>query len=138
MSARSLLAVFMLAGLALQTAPAGAGGPLLVEIPLDVDVYDQPGGEGKPRGVLAGGSQVDLLQRNDDQWCQVAGAKDPVPGGSGWIWCGQGEDGHDYAVKPVSADAPEGGMTEPTEPTEPTGGGGGGGGGAGGGGGIDE
>ena len=51
MSARSLLAVFMLAGLALQTAPAGAGGPLLVEIPLDVDVYDQPGGEGKPRGV---------------------------------------------------------------------------------------
>ena len=148
MSARLTLAAFMLSGLALGTAPASAGGPNLVEVPLDIDVYDHPGGEGKPRGqFLKGGSQVDLLQQNADHWCHVAAFKDPVPGGSGWIWCGKGDDKADYSVKPVVAempdtgDAPEptGGMTEPPadqtpEPTEPTGGGAGGGGPGGGGG----
>ena len=107
--------------------------------PLDVDVYDQPGGEGKARaGFLKGGSQVYLLKESD-HWCNVQG--DAVPGGPGWVWCGKGDDGKDYALTPMAAEAPEptGGMTEPTEeptePTEPTGGGGAGGGGAGGGGG---
>jgi hypothetical protein len=130
--------------LSMATAPANAGEPNLVKVPLDIDVYDHPGGEGKPRGqFLKAGSQVDLLEQNADHWCHVAGANDPVPGGSGWIWCGKGDDGQDYSVKPVAADT--GGMTEPTEegatespadetpePTEPGGGGGGSGGGGGG------
>jgi hypothetical protein len=158
---KGILTLFALVTLGMAAAPASAGEPNLVEVPLDIDVYDHPGGEGKPRGqFLKAGSQVDLLEENADHWCHVAGAKDPVPGGSGWIWCGKGDDKKDYRVKSVKADmtepteSTEGDMTEPTESTEsgtmespveetpestePTGdgddGGGAGGGGAGGGG----
>jgi hypothetical protein len=151
----SILTLFALVALGMATVPVRAGEPNLVEVPLDIDVYDHPGGEGKPRGeFLKAGSQVDLLEENADHWCHVAGAKDPVPGGSGWIWCGKGDDKQDYSVKSVAAGT--GGMTEPTEggtmeppagetpePADPmggddaggdAGGGGAGGGGAGGGG----
>lgn len=111
---KSILTLFALVAFSMAAAPASAGEPKLVEVPLDIDVYDHPGGEGKPRGqFLKAGSQVDLLEQNADHWCHVAGAKDPVPGGSGWIWCGKGDDGKDYSVKSVVDDS--GGMTEPTE-----------------------
>ena len=115
------VAALMFAGLAFGVAPASAMQAKPVQVPLDVDVYDQPGGEGKPRGqFLKGGSEVGLMEQNADNWCHVESAKDPVPGGSGWIWCGMGDDGKNYAVKPVVAE----------KPTEPDMGGGGGGGGA--------
>ena len=36
-------------------------GPPTPTVPQDVDVYAQPGGEGKPIGMLKGGSKVLLL-----------------------------------------------------------------------------
>ena len=63
-------------------------GPPTPTVPQDVDVYAQPGGEGKPIGILKGGSKVLLTDKRPDQWCHVAG--DPVPTGQGWVWCGQG------------------------------------------------
>jgi hypothetical protein len=73
----------------------------LVKVPLDVDVYDQPGGEGNKRPqFLKGGSQVYLL-KEEHHWCNVQG--DVVPGGPGWIWCGIGDDKQDYSLKPVAA-----------------------------------
>ncbi|MGZ5096370.1 MAG: hypothetical protein ACXWCH_35115 [Burkholderiales bacterium] len=80
-------------------ASAIAAEPLsqLVKVPLDVDVYDQPGGEGKPRnGFLPGGSMVGLVEERDDHWCHVQG--DAVPGKSGWVWCGIGDDGKNYEL----------------------------------------
>ena len=140
MNARSAFVVSVLAGLVLGSATAMAaeyaGTPM--RAPLDVDVYDQPGGEGQPRSVfLKGGSTVYLLKQSD-HWCNVQG--DAVPGGPGWIWCGKGDDGKNYALTPTKA--------EPTEPpvdekpmgggtndeTPPAGGGAGGGGAEGGGG----
>jgi hypothetical protein len=105
MRARSTLAALMFAGLAL-TVPAMAAEPAgLVNVPLDVDVYDQPGGVGEPRKQhLKGGSEVNLLEQRADHWCNVAG--DSVPGGPGWIWCGMGDDGKDYSLTPVAADTP--------------------------------
>ena len=122
MSARLTVAAFMLAGLVVGAVPASAMEPKPVQVPRDVDVYDQPGGQGKPRGqFLKGGSEVGLLEQNADNWCHVDSAKDSVPGGSGWIWCGMGDDGKNYAVKPVVAE----------KPAEPDMGGGAGGGGGG-------
>jgi len=112
-------------------AMAKSGGDL-VTVPLDVDVYAQPGGVGKPIGMLPQGSQVELINQRKDQWCNVQGGAVPAPGNFGWVWCGIGEDGQDFSLKPMTANVPAnpgGDMTEPTEPNEPTGGGGGGGGG---------
>ncbi len=96
------LTLFSVAALGAAPLPASAAD---VIVPRDVDVYDHPGGEGKPRGgMLKRGSQVDLLKQNADHWCHVAGSKDPVPGGSGWIWCGKGDDGKNYGLKPIKAD----------------------------------
>jgi hypothetical protein len=124
MSARSTLAAFMLAVLALAAAPASAGDSDIVEVPLDVDIYDKPADESTKRPqFLKGGTQVLLMQKNSDDWCQIATANAPIPGGTGWIWCGMGDDGKNYAVKPVVAETP----AEPETP--PMGGGAGGGGG---------
>ena len=44
----------------------------LVKVPLDVDVYDQPGGQGKKRAqVLEGGSETYFLEKRADHWCNV-------------------------------------------------------------------
>jgi len=115
-------------------SPTRAADGQMVTVPLDVDVYDKPGGEGKARSdFLPGGSKVELLKENGDHWCHVKG--DAVPGGPGWIWCGVGDDKKDYTLtgsdnttEPMAPTEP----TEPTAPPEPAGGGGGGGGGAGG------
>ena len=80
-----------------------------------MDVYDRPGGEGKPRAeFLKAQSQV-YLHGENDHWCQVAG--DAVPGDTGGIWCGMGDDGKNYKLTPVTDNTPE--------PTEPSRGGGG-------------
>jgi hypothetical protein len=78
-------------------------------VPRDVDVYAQPGGAGQPVGQLAGGSKVRLATKGEDHWCKVYG--NGVPGGEGWVWCGIGDDGQDYAltevpVEPAPAPAP--------------------------------
>jgi hypothetical protein len=78
-------------------APERAGN--LVKVPLDVDVYDEPGGEGKKRAqLLKGGSEVYLLEERADHWCNVQFDK----GGTGWIWCGEGDDGQNYSVQPIA------------------------------------
>jgi hypothetical protein len=71
---------------------AKSGGDL-VKVTLDVDVYAQPGGVGKPIGVLRENSQVELINQRKDHWCNVQGAAVPAPGNFGWVWCGIGEDG---------------------------------------------
>ena len=123
--------LFIISALILTLAPqspAKAADGQMVTAPLDVDVYDKPGGEGKARSdFLPGGSKVELLKENGDHWCNVQG--DAVPGGPGWIWCGMGDDGKNYKLTPVADNPPE--PSEPTEPTEPAGGGGAGGGGTG-------
>jgi len=111
-------------------AMAKSGGDL-VKVTLDVDVYAQPGGAGKPIGVLRKNSQVELINQRQDHWCNVQGAAVPAPGNFGWVWCGIGDDDQDYSLKPVAADMPGNTGGDTTEPTEPTGGGGGGGGAAG-------
>ena len=110
MSARLTAILIALASLALNAAPAMTAqyaGTLSI-VPNDVDVYDQPGGESKPRAEsLKGQSQVYLQEQNADHWCKVAG--DAVPGNVGWIWCGQGGDGKDYSLIPTAApDTPAG------------------------------
>lgn len=113
MSARLTLAVSLLGGLVLSSPLMAAEySGTLSTVPLDVDVYDQPGGEGKKRSeFLKGDSQV-YLQQEIDHWCKVAG--DAVPGDVGWIWCGKGDDGQNYALKPVVED-----KTEPPDPNDP-------------------
>lgn len=80
--------------------PAISTAAEMVAVPLDVDVYDHPGGEGKPRKKnLRANSTVNLLVKRKDHWCQVEG--DAVPGGKGWVWCGKGGDQKNYALMPV-------------------------------------
>jgi hypothetical protein len=121
MSARLTAVAIAFAGLALCSTPVTAAeySGTLSSVPLDVDVYDQPGGKGKPRvQFLKGGSKV-YLQDENDHWCKVAG--DAVPGGTGWIWCGMGDDGKDYSVKKVAAapEPTEGGAPDPTGGLDP-------------------
>ena len=116
MSARSAFVFALLAAFSLSVGPVcAADGPAVI-VPLDVDVYAKPGGVGKPVAIIKGGTQVNLA-KEDDHWCKVYGPK--VPNGEGWIWCGMGDDGQNYAVKPVVAE----------KPAEPDMGGGGAGGG---------
>ena len=91
-----------------------------VRVPLDVEVYGKPTDESTKRSEdLKAGSKVLLLKQRADHWCNVASGTDPVPGGKGWIWCGQGGDNQDYSVQPVVAEAPAGGGgTGPGEATE--------------------
>ena len=115
---RSIVVFFQLVIWSTVPAPAIAGDPL-VTVPLDIDVYDQPGGEGKPRsGFLKGGSRVNFVQEND-HWCEVYGK--PVPGDRGWIWCGEGDGGQNYQLTflhagsnaaPVKSDCKEVGPNE--------------------------
>ena len=122
MSARSTLAI-ILVGLALGVSPASAGDSNLVKVPLDVDIYDKPADENTKRPqFVKGGTEVILMQKKLDYWCQITTANVPIPGGTGWIWCGMGDDGQNYAVKPVVAEGP-------MEPDDMGGGAGGGGGG---------
>jgi len=72
----------------------GASAGETVKVPLDVDVYAQPGGVGKPVEQLKAGSKVIFLGGRKDHWCQVGG--EAVPGGKGWVWCGVGDDGRNY------------------------------------------
>ena len=109
MSARSTIGLLMLAGLLLTSGTAPAGDFDLVVVPLDAAIYDKPSNEKTKRPHrLRGGTEVILLRTRIDDWCQVAAAKVPIPGGTGWIWCGVEQDGTDYRVKPVAADAPKG------------------------------
>jgi hypothetical protein len=97
----SILGFLMLAGVAVSSVPTSALAGDTVTVPRNVDVYDQPGGEGKPRsGFLKRKSQVTLLKQRSDHWCQVSGGA--VPGGTGWVWCGMGDNGKDYSLKPVA------------------------------------
>ena len=99
------VAVLILVAHSPAAAMAASDGPM-VKVPFDVDVYDQPGGEGNKRPqFLKGGSEVNLL-KEDDHWCNVQG--DAVPGGPGWVWCGVGDDGKNYELTPVAADQPGG------------------------------
>lgn len=87
-----------------------------VVVPLDVDVFGVPEDDGTIRPEpLSAGSHVLLLLERADHWCHVASGRDPVPGGSGWIWCGLGGDGQDYSVQPVGAEPAPGGGGEPAE-----------------------
>jgi hypothetical protein len=116
MSIRSTFVLIALAAAALSAAtkPAAALDGYAVRVPLDIDVYDQPGGVGKARPQhLAGGSRVSLIEETSDHWCHIDSWRDPVPGGKGWIWCGNGYDGQDYSLIKLSADeinAPEPGQ----------------------------
>jgi hypothetical protein len=97
----SMLGFLVLTGVAVSSVPASALAGDTVTVPRNVDVYDQPGGEGKPRsGFLKRKSQVTLLKQRTDHWCQVSG--DAVPGGTGWVWCGMGDNGKDYSLQPVA------------------------------------
>jgi hypothetical protein len=60
-----------------------------VTVLLDVEVYDQPGGNGQVIGELAAGTQgVSLAEPcRADYWCHVKGN---VPTGKGWVWSGPG------------------------------------------------
>ena len=105
----STLLTLLVAVLIVAAVPAKAGDGPLVIVPRDVDVYAQAGGAGQPVGQLAGGSKVRLATKGDDHWCKVYG--DGVPGGEGWVWCGIGDDGQDYALteapaEPAPAPAP--------------------------------
>jgi glioma pathogenesis-related protein 2 len=123
MSVRTI-AVSTLVSLALLCLPVTAAeyAGTLVKVPLDIDVYDKAGGEGKKRpGFVKGGSQVYLLKQRPDHWCKVQG--DAVPGGPGWIWCGKGDDGQDYSVTPVTdAGMPPPDTGDGKPPVEPNGG----------------
>jgi hypothetical protein len=85
---------------ALVVGPATAGDGPLVKVPLDVDVYAQPGGVGKPVGMLKGGTKVHLATKGEDHWCKVY--DNNVPNGEGWVWCGIGDDGQNYALTIVT------------------------------------
>jgi hypothetical protein len=101
-----MLCAFVFAAAVSLSAPlhAMAAQPL-VTVPLDVDVYDQPGGVGKPReGFLPAGSKVALLDQRDDDWCHVSG--DAVPGKEGWVWCGVNPDGTSYKLTADSDGTP--------------------------------
>ena len=50
----------------------------------DVDVYDNPGGNGTIRGILRKFDTVTLVSCGDDNWCHVSGRA--VPTGDGWVW----------------------------------------------------
>jgi hypothetical protein len=65
-----------------------SGGAPVVTVKQDVDVYQQPGGVGQPIGILKAGSRPQMYETRPDQWCRLAGNQ--VPGGGGWVWCGQG------------------------------------------------
>ncbi|MGH6804749.1 MAG: SH3 domain-containing protein, partial [Methyloceanibacter sp.] len=60
-----------------------------VTVLLDVEVYDQPGGNGKVIGELKAGAQgVSLVEPcRADHWCHVRGN---FPTGKGWVWSGPG------------------------------------------------
>lgn len=105
MNVRITTSCLALATLMLAPLPASALDGYGVEVPLDVQVYDQPGGVGTPRQQdLRGGSRVILSNETSEHWCQVLSWRDPVPGGSGWIWCGAGLDGQDYSLRRLSVD----------------------------------
>jgi hypothetical protein len=92
-------AILMLLGVALSMASSGAMAANTISIPRSVDVYAQPGGVGKPVGSVKRNSQVTLVRQRSDHWCKISGSA--VPGGTGWIWCGMGDDGKDYSLQPA-------------------------------------
>ena len=69
-------------------ANTSVGAPM-VKVLQDVNIYKQPGGEGKPFGFVKGGTNVQVYERHPDQWCYIAGHDIPDPG-NGWVWCGKG------------------------------------------------
>jgi hypothetical protein len=44
----------------------------------DVDLYAEPGGKGKPIGMLKEGETYSTVNCRDDKWCEIPG--------KGWIW----------------------------------------------------
>jgi hypothetical protein len=122
-----LCAFVFAAAVSLPAAVHSMASHPLVKVPEDVDVYDQPGGVGKPRkGFLAKDSIVALLDGPNDDWCHVSG--DAVPGKEGWVWCGVQEDGTSYELTKVdsgsdtgtdtSGSDTSGSGTTPMEPVE--------------------
>lgn len=69
-------------------ANQSVGAPI-VTVKAEVDIYKQPGGEGKPFGSVKAGTSVQVYEHHPDQWCYIAGHDVPDPG-NGWVWCGQG------------------------------------------------
>lgn len=72
-----------------EPAPPTPPAEPTVTVLLDVEVYDQPGGNGNVIGELKAGTQgVSLVQPcRADHWCHVRGN---VPTGNGWVWSGPG------------------------------------------------
>ena len=100
---RLSVVLLLFAGTSLAFGPGYAGDGPAVKVPLDIDVYDQPGGEGKPRsGFVKGGSIVNFVEEKD-HWCEVYG--NAVPGNRGWIWCGKGDDGQNYQLTFLNAES---------------------------------
>jgi hypothetical protein len=70
--------------------PSGTGpislGPPVVTVPQDVDIYAEPGGVGRPFGMVKAGTKAQESDERPDHWCRIFG--DAVPNGSGWVWCG--------------------------------------------------
>ncbi len=96
MTVRSILVLLLLVISSAASAPVHAGDGPSVRVPFDIDVYDEPGGKGKPRnGFLKGGSTINLAEKQG-RWCEVYG--NAVPGNRGWIWCGKGDDGKNYKL----------------------------------------
>jgi hypothetical protein len=92
------MAMLGLAALGMASTHATAGdGPAII-VPLDVDLYAQPGGVGSPIGGVAGGTQANLIEERSDDWCHIYALKGPTE--RGWIWCGVGNDKQDYSLKP--------------------------------------
>jgi hypothetical protein len=71
------------------TPPPQPPAEKTVTVALDVEVYDQPGGNGKVIGDLIAGTQGVFLAEpcRADHWCHVKGN---VPNGEGWVWSGPG------------------------------------------------
>lgn len=72
--------------------PAGEAAPSTqpdITVDLDVEVYDEPGGNGKVIGELKAGAQNVYLGEpcRPDNWCNITGN---VPTGNGWVWSGPG------------------------------------------------
>ena len=55
----------------------GGGGGNTARVNGDVDLYDEPGGDGNKIGVLREDDEVAVMNCREDQWCKVSG---------GWVW----------------------------------------------------
>lgn len=71
-----VISLFVTVSLALVSSGLCADSETMV-IADDVDVYDEPGGEGNVISMLRKGAFVEVLGCRDDQWCHT---------NYGWVW----------------------------------------------------